>query len=183
MTQMCSLDSCIISRHERIICLPVYRWWWKPAHEPQGHWRERHNAAACWSHAKYVDSACSDRMRHHGVYGDYWQSNYFQTARKIVRKGAHSSKVVQPANNIAGLQTSLQTAVFSYSVVERVWWWCTTKPICMARDIKYIGSCLTTTKTRHRSNSRIVILVSCNKCSKYVLTCTTCCKCMDRTMY
>ena len=67
-----------------------------------------------------VRSLHSDRMRHHGVYGDYWQSNYFQTARKIVGKGAHSSNVVQPATNIAGLQTSLQTTVFSYSVVERV---------------------------------------------------------------
>ena len=62
--------------------------------------------------------------------------------------------------------------------------------ICMACDIKGIGSCLNTTKTRHRSNSRIVISVSCKKCSssqcscsKYDLTCTTCCKCMDRTMY
>ena len=42
-----------------------------------------------------------------GVYGDYCQNNYFQTARKIVGKVAHSSKVVQPATNIAGLQTSL----------------------------------------------------------------------------
>ena len=40
-------------------------------------------------------------MRHHGVYGDYWQIIYFQTARKIVGKGAHSSKVVQPATHIA----------------------------------------------------------------------------------
>ena len=66
MILMCSLDSCMISRHERIIGLPVYRWRWKPVPEPHGHWRERHNAAACWSHSKFVDSACSDRMRPHG---------------------------------------------------------------------------------------------------------------------
>ena len=188
MIPMCSLDSCIISRHERMICLPVYRWRWKPAHEPHGHWRERHNAAAI-----SVDSTCSDRMRHHGYMATIGKATTFKRQERLSAK-VHSSKVVQPATNIAGLHTSLQTAVFSYSVVERVRWWCTTKPwpqtICMACDIKCIGSCLTTTKTTHRSNSRIVISVSCNtcsspqcSCSKYDLTCTTCCKCMDRTMY